>query len=262
MRGYECGPDRETSICTIANLLQEVASNHAVALWGRTEAGFATDPIMVERGLIFAATRIQVQMDAYPKWGDMIAIETWFQEEGRVAATRNWILRDALSGRALGRATSTWVMVNTATRRLAKMPDEMRAKMPLLAPNPPRGAVPAACARRKLPDVEGEDVVEGPVQVARRADMDMNGHINNVTYLAWALETVPQETHDGRRLAEVEIDFKAECLAGQTIESLASPTPAPVPSPAGATAFVHELRRCDGDKCYELVRARSVWVAR
>ena len=90
----------------------------------------------------------------------------------------------------------------------------------------------------------------------------MNGHINNVTYLAWALETVPQETHDGRRLAEVEIDFKAECLAGQTIESLASPTPAPAPSPAGATAFVHELRRCDGDKCYELVRARSVWVAR
>lgn len=49
-------------------LVQEVAGNHAVTLWGRTEAGFASDPIMVERSLIFAATRIQIQMDVYPKW--------------------------------------------------------------------------------------------------------------------------------------------------------------------------------------------------
>ena len=31
-------------------------------------------------------------------------------------------------------------------------------------------------------------------QVARRSDIDMNGHINNVTYLGWALETVPLDT--------------------------------------------------------------------
>ena len=33
---------------------------------------------------------------------------------------------------------STWVMLNTLTRRLAKMPDEMRAKMQYLAPHPSR----------------------------------------------------------------------------------------------------------------------------
>ena len=48
--------------------LQEVAGNHGVALWGRTEAGFATDPVMVELSLIFVSTRIQVQMDDYPRW--------------------------------------------------------------------------------------------------------------------------------------------------------------------------------------------------
>ena len=48
--------------------VQEVAGNHAVSLWGRTEAGYATDPIMVERNLIFAATRIQIEMETYPKW--------------------------------------------------------------------------------------------------------------------------------------------------------------------------------------------------
>lgn len=45
--------------------------------------------------------------------------------------------------------------------------------------------------------------IEGPKQVARRSDMDMNGHINNVTYLAWALETVPAHVYDTHKLYEV-----------------------------------------------------------
>ncbi len=45
--------------------------------------------------------------------------------------------------------------------------------------------------------------IEGPVQVARRSDVDMNGHINNVTYLAWALETVPREVYYNYELEQV-----------------------------------------------------------
>ena len=48
--------------------LQEVAGNHGVAIWGRTEGGFAADPIMVEQSLIFVATRIQLQLSEYPRW--------------------------------------------------------------------------------------------------------------------------------------------------------------------------------------------------
>ena len=32
-------------------------------------------------------------------------IETWFQEEGRVAACRNWIIRNVSTGQEIGRAT-------------------------------------------------------------------------------------------------------------------------------------------------------------
>lgn len=35
----------------------------------------------------------------------MVEVETWFQEEGRVAACRNWLIRDPTTGRQLGRAT-------------------------------------------------------------------------------------------------------------------------------------------------------------
>ena len=45
--------------------------------------------------------------------------------------------------------------------------------------------------------------IEGPKQVARRSDIDMNGHINNVTYLAWTQETVPLDTFLNYKLHQV-----------------------------------------------------------
>lgn len=43
----------------------------------------------------------------------------------------------------------------------------------------------------------------GPKQVARRSDVDMNGHINNVTYLAWAIESMPNDVYESHRVCEV-----------------------------------------------------------
>ena len=37
--------------------------------------------------------------------GDLVQIETWFQEEGRIAACRNWIIRNITTKEELGRAT-------------------------------------------------------------------------------------------------------------------------------------------------------------
>lgn len=45
--------------------------------------------------------------------------------------------------------------------------------------------------------------IEGPKQVARRSDIDMNGHINNVTYLAWTQETIPLDTFLNYKLHQV-----------------------------------------------------------
>jgi hypothetical protein len=47
-------------------LLQEVAGNHAVGMWGRTDNGFANLPSM--KDLIFVMTRLQIRMLSYPKW--------------------------------------------------------------------------------------------------------------------------------------------------------------------------------------------------
>lgn len=42
-----------------------------------------------------------------------------------------------------------------------------------------------------------------PSQLGRRSDMDPNGHINNVAYLAWALEVIPEYICQDYQLTEV-----------------------------------------------------------
>ncbi len=62
---------------------------------------------------------------------------------------------------------------------------------------------------------------------------------------------------------QVEIDFKAECNAGDTVESLGSRTEAPAGSNGAAARrqYLHTLQRCDDDGvCRELVRCRTQWA--
>jgi fatty acyl-ACP thioesterase A len=248
---------------TMANILQEVASNHAVAMWGRSAEGFATDPALADAGLIFVMTRLQIQMDHYPRWGDVVEIETWFQEAGKLGAQRDWLINDKVTGQQLGRATSTWVMINMHTRRLSKMPEEIRTRCSWYQMQPAADAISKTYTRLKLPEPNYDTAFKGPTQIARRSDMDMNGHINNVTYLAWAMETVPLDVYLDCHLYQIEIDFKAECHSGDALQCLAERVDTPdkfAGNGAGpdAMAFLHALRRCDGE-CTELVRARTTW---
>ncbi|GBF96834.1 oleoyl-acyl carrier thioesterase chloroplastic-like [Raphidocelis subcapitata] len=260
IRGNECGPDQRANIITIANLLQEVGGNHGVALWGRADSGFASMPGMDH--LIFVATRIQIRMESYPKWGDLVRLETYFAEDGRLTTRRDWHITDARTGGYLGAATSTWVTINAETRKLAKLPEEVRARWLHLAPTPPRLVLPAPDTRRKLQEFPAAPALEGPVVSARRSDVDPNGHINNVCYLSWALEAVPEAVYGSHHLREVEMDFKAECHAGDTVQVLGHPLPQPPPASGGRQQqqFLHLLRKPQAEGGTEVWRARTTWV--
>lgn len=272
VRGYEVDPDQQTTMITIANLLQEVASNHVVSMWGRSEEGFATDPEMAKDNLIFVMTRMQVQMDSYPKWGDLVRFETWFAMTGRMRATREWSITDCATGEQIGRATSTWVTINMKTRRLGKIADHTRERLATFQYTE-ENTFDKDKMQLKLPDLISETEVDVKVpQIARVSDMDMNGHINNVTYINWILETIPEQVLNNKRLYQIEIDYKNECTSGDLVHPRAEACEVPEAfmergcrvEGDGCKAFLHSLSRNEGEAdsivSKELVRARTLWV--
>ena len=47
--------------------------------------------------------------------------------------------------------------------------------------------------------------------------LDFNGHINNGSYLIWALETLPENLQPGPAPRRIRINFKRETFAGAPI---------------------------------------------
>ncbi|KAL6555643.1 hypothetical protein OROHE_007315 [Orobanche hederae] len=56
--------------------------------------------------------------------------------------------------------------------------------------------------------------------VPRRADLDMNQHVNNVAYIGWVLESMPQEIIESHELETITLDYRRECQQDDRVDSL------------------------------------------
>ncbi|KAK8961253.1 hypothetical protein KSP40_PGU008240 [Platanthera guangdongensis] len=223
VRCYEVGINKTATVETIANLLQEVGCNHAQSVGFSTD-GFATTNTMRALRLIWVTSRMHIEIYKYPAWGDVVEIETWCQGEGRIGTRRDWILKDLATGSVIGRATSKWVMMNQDTRKLQRVSDEVREEYLVYCPRTPRLAFPEEenDSLKKIPKLEDPADFSRHGLVPRRADLDMNQHVNNVTYIGWVLESMPQEIIDTHELQTITLDYRRECQHDDMVDSLTS----------------------------------------
>ncbi|KAK6134230.1 hypothetical protein DH2020_032035 [Rehmannia glutinosa] len=219
IRSYEVGPDKTATIESILNLLQETALNH-VWMSGLLGDGFGATHGMMRNNLIWVVSRMQVQVDHYPIWGEVMEIDTWVGASGKNGMRRDWLIRSQASGLVFARATSTWVMMNQQTRRLSKMPDEVRGEIS-----------PWFIEKQAIED-EGPEKIDKLDNNARyvnsdlkpkRSDLDMNHHVNNVKYVRWMLETIPDEFLENHQLSDIILEYRRECGSSDVVQSLCQP---------------------------------------
>ncbi|KAK4479908.1 hypothetical protein RD792_015452, partial [Penstemon davidsonii] len=220
IRSYEVGPDKTATIESILNLLQETALNH-VWMSGLLSDGFGATHGMMRNNLIWVVSRMQVQVDHYPIWGEVIEIDTWVGASGKNGMRRDWLLRSQATGIVFARATSTWVMMNQQTRRLSKMPDEVRAEIS------PWFIEKQAIINEENP--EKIDKLDNNAPYVRsnlkpkRSDLDMNHHVNNVKYVRWMLETIGDEFLENHQLSDIILEYRRECGSSDVVQSLCEP---------------------------------------
>ncbi|KAJ6710959.1 ACYL-[ACYL-CARRIER-PROTEIN] HYDROLASE [Salix koriyanagi] len=223
VRCYEVGINKTATVETIANLLQEVACNHAQSV-GYSTDGFGTTTTMRKLHLIWVTARMHIEIYKYPAWSDVVEIKTWYQGEGRIGTRRDWILKNYGTGQVIGRATSKWVMMNQDTRRFQKVSDDVRAEHLVFAPRELRLAFPEDNNRslKKISKLEDPAQHSKLGLVPRRADLDMNQHVNNVAYIGWILESMPQEIMDTHELQAITLDYRREGQHDDVVDSLTS----------------------------------------
>lgn len=123
-------------------------------------------------------------------------------------AYRDFVLRGE-GGEELGFATSEWMLIDLASRKLVAIPEAVFASA-----NTVRKPVFGEESQSKFRWDCRETSSDALVFRARRGDIDLNGHVNNVHYIEWFLEG---RSDSAPPCHEVDVIFKSETLAGEEV---------------------------------------------
>ncbi|KAG8366679.1 hypothetical protein BUALT_Bualt17G0104600 [Buddleja alternifolia] len=245
VRSYEVGPDKTATIESLLNFLQETALNH-VWMSGLLSDGFGATHGMMRNNLIWVVSRMQLQVDHYPIWGEVMEIDTWVGSSGKNGMRRDWLLRSQVTGLVFARATSTWVMINQQTRRLSKMPDEVRAELS-----------PWFIQKQAIEE-------ESPEKIDK---LD-----NNARYVHSDLKTIPDEFLEKHQLSGIVLEYRRECGSSDMVQSLCDPQEDGMLKSGngllggslnqGPFSYTHLLQIKGKPKNEEIVRGKTTWKKR
>jgi medium-chain acyl-[acyl-carrier-protein] hydrolase len=221
---------------TILNYLQDAAGDHASVL------GFSVLALLKKK-MTWLLSRYHVRILRPPRVGDVVRLDTWPSGKKGIFALRDFEASDA-EGRALFRATSSWLLWNIPARQPAGLEENLPDGVEL-----ERRAIDDPFA--PLPGVERIDR-EAEFRVWMQ-DIDFNRHVNHASYILWALETPPEDVLRSSFPGEIEVAYKAEAFYGDEIVSRLERD-----APAGGLVFRHAL--VHKSKGTELARLRTAWT--
>ncbi|KAB1443113.1 acyl-[acyl-carrier-protein] thioesterase [Pseudodesulfovibrio senegalensis] len=235
IRSYETGYDWKVTIPPLCNHLQDIASMHAE----RLGFGYADLHAM---GCAWVLVRAFLRMDALPAFGEVVDVTTWPSGAGRTAATRDYEIR--LDDRIVGRATSAWAIIDLESRKAVNA-EEIMAKRK--SPERDRALEFESRAVKRIREGEHRANV-----LARQGDEDVNRHVNSIRQVEFLLESCPVEWKETRQCVAADVQFRAECHAGEELVALCSPQD-------DGTAR-HALFRASDDR--EVARMQTWWQER
>lgn len=220
---------------TILTLLEETAADHCYSINHSLYQ-------LAEQNIGWVLISGIMQMERYPQYRENITIRTWISKYTAIRAVRENIIYDE-QNKIIGRAKSLWVFFDIERRRPVKIFDDIKQKW-------------SVCNEESIDHNISETIkaVENPDYNLRfkvnRYDTDMIKHANNIKYLQWVVESVPEEIINNYYLHSIDGRFIAEALYGQTIESLTK-------SDTKEKSFTHSIKIEGTDKV--CATAKTIW---
>lgn len=198
---------------TILSLCQESAYMHS------TRMGFGYDRLL-ESGAAWVLSRAKCLIQRLPKWGEKITLRTWHKGQSGLFSLRDYQFYDQ-SGAEIITVTTSWLIINLATRRISRVDRIFSADDPFKLSEYHHDAIATEVERLEMPT---EQISLGEHYV-RYSDMDVNRHVNNARYMEWACDNSAQQMDPALRLESFCINFNHEakydeCVALQGVTSV------------------------------------------
>ena len=200
---YEVDQQSRLSIVSAINFFQESAWRNAETLG----LGFND---LAAKNLFWVLSRLYVEMYRYPRWGEIIQLETWPKGMESLFALRDFRIKSADGGELLGAGTTAWLIIDGTSHRLQRI-EHVCSDIPYF----PQSAIDRqpgkiALAAEMKPQVS---------IIAGYLDVDINEHVNNACYLNWAVNYLPADSKS-LTVRSAEINFLSEARLHSPVEVL------------------------------------------
>ncbi len=157
---------------------------------------------------VFLLTNWQAEIYKNPRWNDSVTVKTWVTAFKGVICHRAF---EMWSGsEIIAKANTGWVFYDADKRVPIKPSIEIVYGYGQFMP-------PSLPTSFKLPTYEGFEFVSSCQYTALRSDIDSNGHINNLKYIEWAANYIPDEIYDNLNLSALKTVYRKECTANTKV---------------------------------------------
>ncbi len=238
LRYFEMDKLGFASPTTIITLLQEAAADHCLSI------GHGLYDLF-NQNIGWVLLSGYMQIERYPTYKENITIKTWLSKYTSIKGTRENIIYDE-SGNIIGRAKGLWLFFDIERRRPIRIFDDISEKWGCFTEES------ISCdIDKKLKAVDTAEYQKN--FLVYRQDLDSNKHVNNLKYLQWLFETVPDEIIDNYYLHSIEGRYVKEANYGDQVESLAE-------LDNDDSTFVHTIKVKDNNMV--CANGRTVWMKR
>lgn len=200
-KSYQIDTREHSLLYNLLRILEDAAGEHASKL------GFGYQQSL-EKGFFWVLIRQKLKMNKWPKDGDSITIKTWSKPIAGINAVREFEL--FADEQKVGECSTTWVILDTRTRRPRKIENTER----LFRPRSDY-ALEIEAEKIRLPsNMQILDTIK-----VSETDLDRNDHVNNISYAQWILNAL-NKGFDIQTIQTYEINFLGETFLDDDCEIL------------------------------------------
>lgn len=144
-----------------------------------------------------------------PKYNDDINVETWSRKVERLYAYRDFQLKDK-EGNIIAIGTSRWIFVDTERKRPVRLTADIADLY--------ESETDKNVFLEEMEDIKCGDYLFKKDYCVQRRDIDINQHMNNLSYLDMAYEILPEDIYNTKVFNNIRIVYKKEILYGEKVE--------------------------------------------
>ncbi len=198
---YDVNVNKNLTPTSLFRTLQETAGEHHFA----AQNSSLLDSYL--QGFSWILVQAKFKFLEIPKYQQTIIIRTWLSEIRSIKAIREYEIYDE-TGKLLGFAKKSWAFFDVHKLRPAPMPKGVYDNWPT---NPKTNI---EFNKNLLAD--NFNIAYSTQIKVRKSDLDYNQHVNNIYYVQWMREIIPEELNNNA-VVEMESKFLAESKFGDTL---------------------------------------------